>query len=118
MEELIGIAHGYLRDALAFSLLIPRRETGIRGFCLWAIGLAVLTLRRIHENPSFMSGADVKVPHSAVFLVRALTRLTTRRDAMLVRLFELAAQDLPLRRGGISPVLADKEALWHVDESP
>src|ERR1700733_2703202 len=47
MRELVGVAHVHLRNALAFTLLIPGKETGIRRFCLWAIGLAVLTLKKI-----------------------------------------------------------------------
>ena len=34
--ELIGVAHAHLRNALAFTLLIPGEEAGIRRFCLWA----------------------------------------------------------------------------------
>ena len=47
-DELIGVAHAHLRNALDYTLCIPAAETGIRRFCLWAIGLAVLTLQ---ENP-------------------------------------------------------------------
>ena len=32
MRELIGVAQAHLRNALAYTLLIPRRETGIRRF--------------------------------------------------------------------------------------
>ena len=64
--ELIGVAHAHLRNALDYTLLIPSKETGIRRFCLWAIGLAVLTLRKIVHNPRFTAGAQVKVTHSAV----------------------------------------------------
>ena len=53
MRELIGVAHAHLRNALDYTLLIPGKETGIRRFCLWAVGLAVLTLRKIHKNPGF-----------------------------------------------------------------
>ncbi|HEU4625418.1 MAG TPA: phytoene/squalene synthase family protein [Steroidobacteraceae bacterium] len=118
LDELIGIAHGYLRDALAFTLLIPPEEKGIRGFCLWAIGLAVLTLRRIHENPWFASGADVKVSHGEVFLVRALTRMAGRNDAMLVRLFETAAEGLPLVRSDRSgsAALTGESGVLHLDD--
>ena len=33
MLELVAIAHGHLRNALEYTLLIPGRETGIRRFC-------------------------------------------------------------------------------------
>ena len=96
LRELIGVAHAHLRNAVAFTLLIPRDEPGIRRFCLWAIGLAVLTLRRIASHPEFTSGAEVKVSHATVALTRALTSLAVRNDRMLLRLFDWAAGDLPL----------------------
>lgn len=96
LAELVGVAHAHLRNALAYTLLIPRAETGIRRFCLWAIGLAVLTLRRIAANPAFTRGTEVKVSHRAVLLTRLCTSLVLRDDEMLRRLFELAARGLPL----------------------
>ena len=96
MSELVGVAHAHLRDALAFTLLIPRNETGIRRFCLWAIGLAVLTLQRIHRTPGFTSGAQVKVSRRAVAMTQLLTNVAIRSDWMLRRLFDRAARGLPL----------------------
>jgi farnesyl-diphosphate farnesyltransferase len=100
MRELIGVAHAHLRNALAFTLLIPRTETGIRRFCLWAIGLAVLTLRRIAHTPGFTSGRQVKVSRRAVVMTRMLTSLTLRHDWALRALFERAAHGLPLAAPG------------------
>jgi 4,4'-diapophytoene synthase len=96
LKELIGVAHAHLRNAIAFTLLIPREEPGIRRFCLWSIGLAVLTLRRIEANLGFSSGAQVKVSHATVALTRTLTTLAVRHDRVLMRLFDWAAGDLPL----------------------
>ena len=96
LRELIGVAHGHLRNALAYTLLIPPVETGIRRFCLWAIGLAVLTLRRIAANPAFTRGAEVKVSRRAVLLTRLCTSLMVRNDRMLRSLFDFAARGLPL----------------------
>ncbi len=56
------MAHAHLRNALSYTLLIPAHETGIRRFCLWAIGLAVLTLRKIAANPGFTSGSAGEGP--------------------------------------------------------
>jgi farnesyl-diphosphate farnesyltransferase len=96
MRELVGVAHVHLRNALTYTLLIPSKETGIRRFCLWAIGLAVLTLRRIAATPGFTSGSQVKVSHAAVGLTQISTNVAVRSNWLLWRLFNLAAMGLPL----------------------
>src|SRR5450631_4607299 len=100
MRELIAVAHAHLRNALEYSLLIPGKEAGIRRFCLWAIGLAVLTLQKINENPEFTAGLQVKVSRRAVAMTRSLTEITRRNDWLLRRLFALAARGLPLAQIG------------------
>jgi farnesyl-diphosphate farnesyltransferase len=94
----VAVAHAHLRNALDYTLLIPPRETGIRRFCLWAIGLAVLTLRKIAHNPGFTAGTQVKVRRSAVSMTMLLTNASIRSDWMLRRLFTVAASGLPLVR--------------------
>jgi farnesyl-diphosphate farnesyltransferase len=100
MSELVGVAHAHLRNALSFTLLIPGKEAGIRRFCLWALGLAILTLRKIAATPGFTSGRQVKVPRSAVALTRISTNMTVRNDWMLRRLFDMAARGVPLAAPG------------------
>ena len=96
IDELIGIAHAHLRDALAYTLTIPAQETGIRRFCLWALGLAVLTLRKIHHNPDFLAGRQVKVSRRTVRATVITTSLAARGDWILSRLFDQSAAPLPL----------------------
>ncbi|MGO9038218.1 MAG: phytoene/squalene synthase family protein [Steroidobacteraceae bacterium] len=98
LAKLIGVAHAHLRNALDYTLLIPGKEVGIRRFCLWAIGLAVLTLQKIDRNPGFTSGVQVKISRSAVTMTRLLTDLSVRNDWLLRRLFAQAARGLPLAR--------------------
>jgi farnesyl-diphosphate farnesyltransferase len=98
LTELLGVAHSHLRNALDYTLLIPGEERGIRRFCLWAVGLAVLTLRKIAHNPGFTAGAQVKVSRTAVSLTMALTNTFISNDWMLRRLFSTAARGLPLAR--------------------
>jgi farnesyl-diphosphate farnesyltransferase len=97
-RELVGVAHAHLRNALDYTLLMPVKESGIRRFCLWAIGLAILTLRKIESNPRFTAGAQVKVTRSAVAMTRLLTGVSGRSNWMLRRLFNQAARGVPLAR--------------------
>jgi farnesyl-diphosphate farnesyltransferase len=98
ISELVGVAHAHLRNALDYTLLIPAKERGIRRFCLWAIGLAVLTLRKIARNPGYTAGAQVKIRRSAVSTTLLMTNLAVANDWMLKRLFAWAARGLPLAR--------------------
>ncbi len=75
---------------------MPARETGIRRFCLWAIGLAVLTLKRIAANPGFSAGSQVKVSRRTVAVTLALSNAATRHNGLLRFLFNRAASGLPL----------------------
>lgn len=95
MRELVGIAHGHLQNALRYTLLIPAHETGIRKFCLWALGMAVLTLRKIHANPGFSDGREVKISRNSVKGVIFVTHIAVSSDKLLKLLFKLAAKRLP-----------------------
>ena len=114
MRVLVGVAHAHLRNALDYTLLIPGTEVGIRRFCLWAVGLAVLTLKKIIDHPGFTEGSQVKIKRSAVATTRVLADLAVRNDWLLRRLFDLAARGLPLaqlaefRRPPPAPVEANR----------
>lgn len=96
MRELIGIAHGHLRNALGYTLLIPGRHAGIRRFCLWALGMAVLTLRKLNAAPNYTHGNEVKITRRAVRGTILATNLTVGRDRVLRLLFSAATRGLPM----------------------
>jgi farnesyl-diphosphate farnesyltransferase len=95
IRRLIGISHGHLKNALAYTLLIPKHETGIRKFCLWAIGFAVLTLRKINNHLDYTEGDQVKISRLSVKATILATRLTLPEDNLLKLLFCVAARRLP-----------------------
>lgn len=96
LRYMVGIAHAHLRHAFRYTLMIPAKETGIRRFCLWAIGLAVLTLRRIDARPTYCTGRQVKVSRRTVKAAIASTSLATRHDGMLKLLFSGVTRGVPL----------------------
>jgi farnesyl-diphosphate farnesyltransferase len=111
LERLIGIAHAHLRNALEYTCMIPKREKGIRRFCLWALGLAVLTLRNLHAHPSFRSGAEVKVSRRTVKATVLATNLTLLSNRALKLIFSRAADGLPL--AAETPAIAGaREPAW------
>ena len=95
LSRLIGLAQMHLGNALAFTLLIPGREAGIRRFCLWALGMAVLTLRRIHTHADFTSGQQVKISRRSVWATVIVTSLVARSDMVLKALFARFTRKLP-----------------------
>jgi len=94
LAHLIGIAHGHLRNAMTYTQLLPSHEVGLRNFCLWALGMAVLTLRKIKQNLAFTQSTQVKISRSNVKATILATRLTGRSNLMLSLLFNLASQGL------------------------
>jgi farnesyl-diphosphate farnesyltransferase len=96
VEELIGIAHAQLKAALKYTQLIPKSEPGIRRFCLWAIGMAVLTLKKIHGNPGYSSGNEVKISRRAVKATVFACGIAQHSNRALEILFNMASRGLPL----------------------
>lgn len=94
LEHLISIAHGHLQNALTYTQLLPRHETGIRNFCLWALGMAVLTLKKIKQNLSFNESSQVKISRNSVKATILACKLSARSNLLLSLLFNLTSQGL------------------------
>jgi len=95
VTDLVSIARAHLHNALKYTTLIPKKETGIRRFCLWAIGMSVLTIRNIHKNPSFLSSQEVKISRRKVKATVVATSLLCRSNRAIGLLFSMAEQGLP-----------------------
>lgn len=94
LEHLISVAHGHLHNALRYTLLIPNDETGIRKFCLWALGMAVLTLRKIKSNLQFNHSEQAKINRNSVKATIISTNLAVRSDFCLTLFSTLLVVDL------------------------
>ncbi len=105
LSELIGIARLHLQNALSYTLLIPRHEAGIRRFCLWALGMAVLTLRKLHARMDFTSGQQVKISRRSVRGVVLASNLFVGRDWLLRLLFDGFTRSLPVAENPPKPIL-------------
>ena len=83
LTELVAITHRHLANALRYILILPARETAIRRSCLWPLGLAVLTLRRIHATPAFTNGRQVQVSRGGMWAVASVTSVLARSNPSL-----------------------------------
>ena len=92
--KLVGRARCSLERAIEYTLTIPPRETGVRRFLLWTLGLAVLTLRRIHAEPGFRNGDAVKVSRRQVRGVVIATSALARWNGALRWLFRFSMRPL------------------------
>ncbi len=95
LSRLIGITQGHLRNALEYTLHFPPEQVGIRRFCLWALGMAVMTLRKIHRHLDFSAGPQVKISRRSVRLTVMVMNAAASSDATLRFLFEIFTRRLP-----------------------
>jgi len=79
---------------LLYTQKIPAHETGIRNFCLWALGMAVLTLRKIKQNLDFKHSDQVKITRKSVKATILATGLAGRSNTLLTLLFNLTGRGL------------------------
>lgn len=94
LVQLISIAREHLNNALKFTQLIPSHETGIRNFCLWALGMAILTLKKIKQNLGFTRSEQVKITRNSVRSTILATKLIGRSNLLLRVLFDLLGKGL------------------------
>jgi len=95
LGQLIGVTRSHLKNALSYTLYIPSRELGMRRFCLWTLGMAVLTLREINANCAYRTGREVKISRRSVKSTIVITNILTTQDRLLKLLFNMIAKALP-----------------------
>lgn len=92
---LISVARCHLANAVEYTLMMPKYETGIRNFCLWAIAMAVLTLRKLNHHLDFRSGNEVKITRRSVKATLATSRLTAAHNSLVKLIFYCSCTGLP-----------------------
>lgn len=99
LRQLIAVARKHLHNALRYTCRIPVREAGMRRFCLWALGLAVLTLQKLHRKPRFDPEEKVKVSRRTVRATTMAADFMLRSNRSLQFMFRMAASGLPKLHG-------------------
>jgi 4,4'-diapophytoene synthase len=95
LGELIGIAKIHLKNALTYTCLIPTKEKGIRRFCLWALGMAVLTLNKINQHRDFTESTQVKITRPSVKATIFTTSILAGNNWALNQLLAISSRNLP-----------------------
>ncbi len=107
LKILIATTFFHLENALNYTLAIPKEESGIRRFCLWALFLATLTLRKIHRDPKYIDGETVKISRTAVKIVVSFTTMLSKSNLGLRFLFFVLSLRLPKVKKNVITVNAD-----------
>ena len=88
-------------DGFELSLSIPGfLENG------WALGMAVLTLRKVHANRQFTSGRQVKITRRSVKAVVLVSNMSVSNGAVLKLLFGGFTRSLPVAENPPKAILA------------
>jgi farnesyl-diphosphate farnesyltransferase len=84
LRELLDRALADLREALAYTLAVPRLEARLRLACAWPLLIAFVTLARIARAPDLLDPAvTVKVPRPEVRRILALSGAVVASNAGL-----------------------------------
>ena len=95
LHRLIGIGNRHMDNAITYIMLIPKNEPGLRKFCLWAVGMALLTLASIYRQPEFKQAVQVKISRSRVFLVIFISKLVHRSNYLTKLTLRFWGRKLP-----------------------
>ena len=94
IKKLINLNFNHFKNALDYILLIPKQETGIRRFCLWAIGMAISLLKNIKKNPGFTDVAQIKISRTKLKRIILITNITEKSNYLLKIWFKAATMNM------------------------
>lgn len=87
--ELVQLALGHFREAMAYTLAIPRTAVRLRLACLWPILIGLETLRRLVENDAWLDPGKVsKVDRKKVYRILGGSTVLVMSDGLLRRWME------------------------------
>ncbi len=92
MQMMIDKAKGHLSDALDYTTTLPRRDSGVRQFCLTSLYFAVQTLRLAEQDDRLLDpGHKVKITRSEVARTVQMTRMVAPSNVLVRVYFRLLA---------------------------
>ncbi len=95
LNALVEKAQGHLCDALEYSMRLPRKQRGIRAFCLTSLFFAVKTLRLTQQDDTVLDpNRKVKITRASVKRTIVITGLIASNNALVKTYFrKLAGPD-------------------------
>jgi len=92
LNALVKKAQGHLGDALEYTVCLPRRQRGIRAFCLTSLFFAVKTLRLTERDDTVLDPSKkLKITRSSVRRTILITRLIASSDLLVKAYFRRLA---------------------------
>ena len=92
VNALVEKAQGHLCDALEYATCLPRRQHGIRAFCLTSLFFAVKTLRLTEQDDTVLDPAKkVKITRAAVRRTIVTTKLIASNNTLVKAYFRRLA---------------------------
>lgn len=116
LTEYLTLCQGHLDDALDFICEIPRKEYGIRRFCLVNILMASATLQKLYSiKEDNLVEESIKIKRKQVVNILFLSKMCTRYNWTSRLLFKFISRGLPRMRRSVSE-LYEKVSLWNKDD--
>lgn len=110
-KEYAEIAYGHIKQGVEFISLIPRREKGIRDFCLLANAMSALTLKNIYLNPSFTAASEIKITRKDVKHIFCCIKLLSFSNWWILHYVQYLAGNMePFIRNSVE--LRKKVSFW------
>ena len=106
----IGICNGHLADAIDFVCLIPKKNKGIRIFCLLNILMAIFTLSKIYKE-DLLGKTKVKITRRKVKFLYIASHLICSSNFLIKLFFTLASFSVKKIRRNPS-ALRNKVSCW------
>jgi len=100
-RRLIGRCRAYLDDAMRYVVRIPSSKRGLRVFCLWSIGLSVLTLRKIRRDPVAARRHGTRIARTSVKATLAFSDASAGYGHVMRTLYAGACVGLPRAADGV-----------------
>lgn len=107
MLDLVATASNHLDDAVAYTMLVPRRHVGIRRFCILAIGMAYATLNRLVRVPRFSPDYPVKIGRATVRNLMLASPVLSRSNTLTRLTMRGLARDCYAQTGSVAFMSSD-----------